>query len=388
MGLSPYTFQTARKIIAGRHTFEHLKEHVSQFVGVKSVFILAQPFTQRLGFLDDMINQLNAIGIAADYSVDVEPEPTVGNINALFEVFSGQPYDLIIAMGGGSVLDAAKVLSVLKTNDMSVEEMTGIEKIPNPGIPTVMIPTTAGTGSEVTPNAIVTFPEEELKIGIVGRHLLPSLVIMDPVITKSLPPAITAATGMDAFTHALESFISNKANPISDMYALESMRLIAGSIVTSYTQGDDVDAREAMLIGSMYGGMALTSAGTAAVHALAYPIGGKFKVTHGVANSMLLPHVMRFNLDAITDRLARAADIMLSDGRHSDSNEAKAERVLAQIEQWTKTLHIPQDLTIYGVKQEDVHELAVAASKVTRLMDNNPKVMQIEDIENVYLKLL
>ncbi len=230
---------------------------------------------------------------------NVEIEPTLENIERVFrEDVAPHAPDALIAIGGGSVLDAAKLFAVMLTNDTPLRDLLGIDKVTHPGKPMVLVPTTSGTGSEVTPNAIVTLPDEELKIGVVSRHLLPTLVILDPLLTLSLPRPITAATGMDAFTHSLESFISTKANPISDAFALESMRLIAGSIVEAWQQPESVRARGDMLLGSMYGGLALTAAGTAAVHALAYPLGGKFQVTHGVANAMLLPHVMAFNLTA------------------------------------------------------------------------------------------
>lgn len=386
--MNPYLFQTAKKIIAGPHTFEYLSEHLQVIKGVKSIYILCQPSTKRLGYLDSMIKQLKQTGYSVEWNMDVKPEPTIQDIEQIFLSFQQARYDLIIGIGGGSVLDVAKLLSVLTTNPLSLREMLGVDKIQHPAIPTLLIPTTSGTGSEVTPNAIVTLPEEELKIGIVSRYLLPELVIIDPVLTLDLPKAITAATGMDAFTHAFESYISNKANPFSDLFALESISKISHSIQKAYHQGDDLTAREEMMVGSMYGGMALSCAGTAAVHAMAYPIGGKFNVTHGVANSMLLPHVTEFNLDVIADKLVTVASAMGIARKADESSMQTAEKVLVQIKAWTKELEIPQSLESYGVKHDDVAALAIAASKVTRLMDNNPKKMTVEDIANIYRKLL
>lgn len=251
----------------------------------------------------------------------------------------------------------------------------------------MLIPSTSGTGAEVTPNAIVTLPEEELKVGIVSPLLLPKLVILDPIITLGLPKSITAATGMDAFTHSLESFISTKANPISDMFALESIRLISASIVEAYENGSSIQARENMLLGSTYGGMALTAAGTAAVHALAYPLGGKYRIPHGVANSMLLPHVMEFNMDAITKRLSLAAETMGIAASDLTAEQA-AEAVVQKIREWTKRLNIPQDLKAFGVTASDVDDLADSASKVTRLLHNNPKPLSLENIKDIYRKLI
>ncbi|MCQ9282305.1 iron-containing alcohol dehydrogenase [Priestia aryabhattai] len=383
-----YQFQTANHLIAGPNSIEKVGEHLS-LLGkeVKSALIITQPSMKRLGFVEKLIHQLSDKGVSAYVNIDVLPEPTIENIEEVFQAISKEQYDVLIGFGGGSVLDATKILSVLQTNNQSIRELLGTDLVKNPGTPTILIPTTSGTGSEVTPNAIVTLPDEELKIGIVSKYLLPKLVVLDPVLTLSLPRPITAATGMDAFTHSLESFISNKSNLISDMVALESIRLISSSIIEAYQNGNSVEAREKMLVGSMYGGMALTSAGTAAVHALAYPLGGKFKIPHGVANSMLLPHVMEFNMDAIEDRLFLVAEPMGIKIEGFSKTEV-AQKVVNRIVEWTNVLEIPQNLKEYGVKEEDVPELALSASKVTRLLNNNPKEVSLKDMEGIYRKLL
>lgn len=383
-----YQFQTAQNIVAGPNSLQLLGEKLNLLgVGVKSALIITQPPMVDLGFVEQIVSQLAAKGISADTNTNILPEPTLENIEQVFEATANKNYDVLIGIGGGSVLDTTKILSVLKTNDASVEQLLGTDLVANAGVPTILIPTTSGTGAEVTPNAIVTLPDQELKVGIVSKYLLPTLVILDPVLTLKLPKPITAATGMDAFTHSLESFISTKANPISDMFALESIRLISSSIVEAYQNGESIEAREKMLVGSMYGGMALTSAGTAAVHALAYPLGGKYKIPHGVANSMLLPHVMKYNMDAITDRLALVAEPM-GISVQGLSNSELAEKVVEKIIEWTNVLEIPQDLKNYGVKEEEVPEISVSASQVTRLLNNNPKTLSLADIEAIYRQLL
>jgi alcohol dehydrogenase class IV len=383
-----YQFQTAQNIVAGPDSLHLLGEKLNLLgVEVTSALIITQPPMVDLGFVEQIVSQLAAKGISADTNTNILPEPTLENIEQVFEATASKNYDVLIGIGGGSVLDTTKILSVLKTNDASVEQLLGTDLVANPGVPTILIPTTSGTGAEVTPNAIVTLPDQELKVGIVSKYLLPTLVILDPVLTVKLPKPITAATGMDAFTHSLESFISTKANPISDMFALESIRLISSSIVEAYQNGESIVAREKMLVGSMYGGMALTSAGTAAVHALAYPLGGKYKIPHGVANSMLLPHVMKYNMDAITDRLALVAEPM-GISVQGLSNSQLAEKVVEKIIEWTNVLEIPQDLKSYGVKEEEVPEISVSASQVTRLLNNNPKKLSLADIEAIYRQLL
>lgn len=384
-----YHFQTVKHMIHGPDSLNSLGDKLGLLdTPLQRVVLVTQNAMHRLGVTERLVAQLQAKSITVTVVDDVEIEPTLENIEGVFRrAVAPVAPDALIAIGGGSVLDAAKLFAVMLTNEMPLKEMLGIDKVAHPGKPLVLVPTTSGTGSEVTPNAIVTLPDEELKIGVVSRHLLPTLVILDATLTLGLPKPITAATGMDAFTHSLESFISTKANPISDTFALKSMRLIAGSIVEAYQQPDSVQARSDMLLGSMYGGLALTAAGTAAVHALAYPLGGKFHVTHGVANAMLLPHVMAFNLDSCAPRLKRAA-CACGLAQETDSDEEAARKLIDQIKVWTATLAIPQNLRDFGVAEEHLADMAVAASKVTRLMVNNPKALSLDDIQQLYRCLL
>jgi alcohol dehydrogenase class IV len=334
--------------------------------------------------VDRISERLNNSGIAVTVIDSVLSEPTAANITEIHRQTAGENYDVLMGFGGGSVMDATKLVAVLRTNSLKVEEMLGVNLVAKPGIPTVLIPTTAGTGSEATPNAIVTLPEQELKVGVVSRYLLPALVLIDPLVTVGLPPFVTAFTGMDAFIHSFESFISTKANPLSDLFALEGMRLVSRNILLAYRQADNLQAREAMMLGALYGGMAITAAGTAAVHALAYPLGGKFNIPHGVSNSMLLPHVTEFNADAIQPSMAEVAKAM---GVHGDGSTAGA-AVIGCIQEWIADLGIPQNLADYGVEEKDIDGLARAALKVTRLLVNNPKVLSHQDIAGIYRRLL
>ncbi|ALF90733.1 MULTISPECIES: iron-containing alcohol dehydrogenase [Ralstonia solanacearum species complex] len=384
-----YHFQTVKHIVHGAGSLALLPEKLALLdVPVSRIALITQPVMERNGVIDRIVGALAARGVDVRIVRGVEPEPTIENVETVFreQIVPFAP-DAILSIGGGSVLDAAKLFAVRLTNDQPLREWLGIDLIKRPGIPLILVPTTAGTGSEVTPNAIVTLPDEELKVGIVSRHLLPQLVVLDAELTFDLPKPITAATGIDAFVHALESYISTKANPVSDMFAMESMRLIGANIVEAYQDGRSIKAREAMMLGSMYGGLALTAAGTAAVHALAYPLGGMFGITHGVANAMLLPHVMAFNKDAIVGRLAtvaRALDI----GRHDDDDATAAEALIERLAEWTEVVQIPQDLRQFGVSESHLDVLAEAASKVKRLLGNNPKPLSHADIKAIYQCLL
>ncbi len=386
---STYHFQTVKHIVHGAGSLALLPEKLALLdVPVKRIALITQPVMEQNGVIGRVVQALAARDIEARIVRGVEPEPTIENVETVFrEQIAPFAPDAILSIGGGSVLDAAKLFAVRLTNEQPLREWLGIDLIKRPGIPLVLVPTTAGTGSEVTPNAIVTLPDEELKVGIVSRHLLPQLVILDAELTFDLPKPITAATGIDAFVHSLESYISTKANPVSDMFAMESMRLIGANLVEAYQNGRSVKAREAMMLGSMYGGLALTAAGTAAVHALAYPLGGMFGITHGVANAMLLPHVMSFNKDAIVGRLAnvaRALDI----GSHDSDDETAADALIERLTEWTDVVQIPQDLRQFGVSETHLDVLAEAASKVKRLLGNNPKPLSHADIKAIYQRLL
>ncbi|MCA8405753.1 iron-containing alcohol dehydrogenase [Burkholderia cenocepacia] len=387
--MTTYHFQTVRHIVHGAGSLATLPDKLALLdTPVRRIALITQPSMEALGIVDRVIESLDTKDVDVRIIRGVEPEPTIGNVETVFnEQIAPFAPQAILSIGGGSVLDAAKLFAVRLTNDEPLRNWLGIDLIKHPGVPMILVPTTAGTGSEVTPNAIVTLPDESLKVGIVSRHLLPQIVILDPELTLGLPKPITAATGMDAFVHALESYISTKANPISDMYAMESMRLIGANIVDAYENGQSLKAREAMMLGSMYGGLALTAAGTAAVHALAYPLGGMFNVTHGVANAMLLPHVMAFNLDAIEDRLANVARA-LDLASKADTDADAARKLIDKMEAWTAAVDIPQDLRKFGVSEAHLDALAVAASKVKRLLGNNPKALTLDDMKSIYRRLL
>lgn len=372
--------------MGGPGSVKEIGQHISAF-GASKALVVTDPGVAETGLPDNVRQLVEESGVKTGLLSDVIAEPPIGQVDELYERVKDEGYQVLVGIGGGSSLDMTKLLAARMTNDWSVSEFLGIEKVKKPALPMVLIPTTAGTGSEVTPNAIVTLPDQELKVGIVSKHFLPDLVILDPELTLGLPPKLTAATGMDAFIHSLESFISTKANPLSDAFALRSMRLIGRNIRKAFTHGDDLDARHAMLMGSTLGGMALTAAGTAAVHALAYPLGGKFGVPHGVANAMLLVPVMEYNFDAIKPSLAEVADAMGIDteGRTIDS---RAKAVMEELRALVKDLEIPTNMGAFGVTEGDLDFLAQSASKVTRLLGNNPKEMSVEDIREVYSKLL
>lgn len=329
--------------------------------------------------------------ILSDYNVkivkSVPPEPEYTQVLNIYSEVKNGKFDMIVAIGGGSVMDTAKVLAVLFTNPAYAEDILNPALIINRGITTVFIPTTAGTGSEATPNSIVVVPEKELKVGIVNSNFIPDCVILDAEMTLKLPPSVTASTGIDAFCHAIECFISKKANPFSDMYALKAISLIAKNIRKAYSNGSDMSARENMLLAAFYGGLCIASSSTVAVHALSYPLGGKYRIPHGISNAILLPYVMEYNADYVEDKFKDAALAMGIHEENKNSTEISKE-VINEIFKMTEDIKIPRDLKEYGITKDNLGNLVEGASAVTRLLDNNPKPMTKDDIRNLYLKII
>ncbi len=356
-------------------------------LGGKKILIITDPGLVKAGIPDRVEELVKSIGVSVDRFVEVEPDPRYEIASKAAENTRRIGADLLIAIGGGSPLDIAKVAAVLATNSDPVSSYFGIDMIPKPGLPTIVVPTTAGTGSEVTPIAILSDYDEKLKKGIVSPHLFPATAILDPELTLGLPAAVTAATGMDALIHAIEAYTSKNAYTISDMLALEAMRLITRNIRTAFANGSDLEARASMLEGSLLAGMAFANAGVTAVHAFAYPIGAEFHIPHGVANSMMLAPVMEFNMIGSLVKFAHMAEIFGEDvlglsRRHAAAVFVEALRTLAM------DLKVPTQLREFGVTEKDIPSLAQGVMKVTRLLANNPRELKVEDAEEIYLRAL
>lgn len=318
---------------------------------------------------------------------DVPPEPEEGQVRDLFAQLESTGCEVIVAIGGGSVMDTAKLLSVMLTNPHYRNDLTVKENIHYPGVKLITVPTSAGTGSEATPNAIVLIPEKKVKVGIVHPYFLPSAVILDPELTVTMPPSVTAATGVDAFCHCIETYISKKTNPFAQMFALEGLRLITANLRKAYNNGSDMQAREAMLLAAFYGGVAISASSTVAVHALSYPLGGSYRIPHGISNAILLTPVMRYNMDALGEMIFPIAEAM---GIRVDGKSVAAleKEVISAISSLVQDVNIPDRLTGFGVKLDDVDFLTESASQVHRLLDQNPKTMTKEDIRKIYSELL
>lgn len=381
-----YSLLSAGRIIAGPDSIDSIRDVVADF-GASQVLIISDKGVSRAGLLERPKAILEAAGVTVTVLDDTPPEPEVGQVNAIFEAAREHHTELVVGIGGGSAMDTAKIVAVLLNNDVSLRDLLNKAPIARRGVPTLMVPTTAGTGSEATPNSIVLVPEDELKVGIVSPKLMPDCVILDPKMTVGLPPAITASTGMDALTHAIECYTSKKGNPFSELLALKAITLITRSIRRAFTNGADIDARHDMLLGAMYGGMCIATSSTTAVHALAYPLGGKYRMPHGVSNAILLPYVMRFNSVGNEDKFRDMAVAMGLEVASLSAAQA-ASAMIDSLFVLNRDLEIPADLKRWNITAADLDTLVEGAAKVTRLLDNNPRPMSKADIRVIYEQLI
>ncbi|TVQ22892.1 MAG: iron-containing alcohol dehydrogenase [Spirochaetaceae bacterium] len=369
---------------------ETLRDHLS---GVTRILAVVDPAVRPA--IDDVAQIIESTGRVVEWITEVVPEPPIHEVERLRSRVRAFAPDCVIGIGGGSAIDLAKILSILSTTDEPVSGILGIDLVTTRTPRLIALPTTSGTGSEVTPIAVLTDTDAALKKGVVSRYLIPDVAIVDPALTVSSPAPVTASTGIDALTHCIEAFTNVHAHPAVDIYALEGIRLIAGHVARAVADGTDLTARSAMALGSLYGGLCLGPVNTAAVHALAYPLGGSFKVPHGVANSMLLPHVMRFNLPACALRYVRVAEAMgvIAPGivLESDSRskiEQAASAAVDRVVELSRECGIPRSLTEFGVRQADIDTMAKAAVLVTRLMNNNPRTMSAAQASEIYRQAL
>lgn len=320
------------------------------------------------------------------YEFDFPGEPTFTYFQSLLSVSESFSPDCIIGIGGGSVLDCAKLMSALTNSDQSVNEVTGINLLKGRSISVICVPTTSGTGSEVSPNAILLDENTSEKKGIISPFLVPDSCYIDAQMTLSLPARLTAETGIDALCHCIEAYTNINAHPAVDVYALKGIELIGASLIKAYKNGDDINARTAMALGSFYGGLCLGPVNTTAVHALSYGLGGKYHISHGLANAILLPEVMMFNLEKVTEKTARIAIAM---GVMPEENAEKtALEGIKHIKQLCIECGIPQHLSELGIEEKYIEELASIAMNVKRLLVNNPKEMTHSDAVSIYRKLI
>lgn len=375
-------FQMSRRLVFGAGAVEELPEAVAQR-GANKVLVVTDEGVVGAGIAGRIGALLRDAGIDYGMYDRVEPDPRVEIARECRRAAAEAGCDLLIGVGGGSSMDIAKVAAVMLANEGDILDYVGIGRIPRPGIATILIPTTAGTGSEVTPIAVLSHKQERLKKGVVSDHLYADLALVDPDLTASLPPLPTAYTGMDALTHAIEAYTNRFAHPFVDPLALEAIRLIGLHLRRAVCRGDDPTARYHMCLGSVYGGLCLGPVNTAAVHALAYPLGGTFDVPHGLANSLLLPYVMEYNL--VSD-LQKYADIAAALGENMAGLSLRdaADLAVGAVRRLSLDVDMVQRMRDLDVPEQAIDGMAEAAMKVTRLLNNNSRTMTKEAAAQIY----
>lgn len=376
--------QQPSKIVFGLNVTNHIAEDDIIITADKILFLIAEPVEI---LFQSIINKLIGKGKNIKTEIYRYPgEPTFSQFDELLQKSVDYNPDCIIGVGGGSVLDSAKLLAAMTGNEQKYTEVTGVGLLKKRMKKLICIPTTSGTGSEVSPIAILLNEKTDSKSGIVSQALLADAAYIDPVLTKGLPPKFTAETGIDALCHCIEAYTNKFAHPAVDLYALEGIRLISENLLRAYKDGNDMDARSAMSLGSMYGGLCLGPVNTHAVHCLSYGLGGKFHVSHGLANAMLLPAVLRFNLEA---NPARHAAVALAMGIQFTKDDITTALLgIEKIEKISKQCGIPDNLNVLGVKDSDIEALADIAMGVTRLLKNNPRELTKVDAIQIYQSLL
>ncbi len=384
--MKDFVFQMPRKIEVGFSKSRNLSKIIKQ-MKLNKVLILVDYNLKKLGIVDYIFNNLKEENISFTVFDNIKNEPTITEIDqAINDLNIASNYDGIIAIGGGSTIDMAKLLAISGSIEGSVRNYIGTNLIDKPGIPLIILPTTSGTGAEVTPNAIVKDKKKEWKKGIVSPYLIPDLLILDPELTFSVPPKITAETGIDAFTHAIECFICKKSNPMSDLFALDSMKLINKYLRRAVRNGGDKEARYYLALASLYGGIAITNSGTGGVHGLAYPLGGKYNISHGLSNSILLAEVMEFNAKAVPEKFIKVADVM-----EIETTNFTKEKIVKSVVDEIRKLVNDVGITIEGfeVSEKVLDNLAtLAISEQQRLLKNNPRPISYEDARQIYKNVL
>lgn len=379
-----FEFHTTKSIISGPNASCALGTHCEK-LGIRKVLVVSDQSILRLGLLESMLKSLDRCAIEHILFVDVKVDPPVSVVRQAIDFAKENNVDGVVGVGGGSSMDTAKLIAALTYSEQSIFQVIGLNLIVNERLPLIQIPTTAGTGSEVTPISIVTTDDSE-KVGILSNVLLPDIAILDPNLTLKLPADITAATGIDAMVHAIEAYTSAiKKNRCSDVLACEAVNLLAENLPTAVHDGSNIEARNKVMLGATMAGQAFANAPVAAVHALAYPLGGHFHIPHGLSNSLVLPHVLKFNLQEAFILYAELAEIVViekCDGSSDDLTKAKS--LICFIENLIEDLGLPTKLSELGIKEIDLPILAKDAMKQERLLVNNPRVMTEQDALSIY----
>ena len=385
--MNPFEFQTVPHIISKAGAASVLGETiVLHYPAVRHVLLVTDAGFLKTGLMQTAIENIKAKQIEVSVFSDVVADPPESVVLSAVSQARRLHVDLVVGFGGGSSMDVAKLIAILVSGDQELSSMYGIGNIRGQRLPLIQIPTTAGTGSEATPIAIVTTGETS-KMGVVAPQLYADIAILDAQLTLDLPAAVSAATGIDAMVHSIEAYTTrHKKNPLSDMLATQALQLLWNNIRIVCREPHNLAARQSMLLGALLAGQSFANAPCAAVHALAYPIGGIFHVPHGLSNSLVLPAVLRFNASIAHPQYAELAAIIAP--QQNGSTEAKSAALIHALEQLAEELGIATRLQQVGIKEEDLDRLATDAMLQTRLLGNNPRDVNWEQARQIYTDVL
>ena len=382
--MTPFTFNTTASIVFEPGSSRRLGEIAGGKIG-KNVLFVTDPGLRRLGLCDPVLASLEAAGHDVAVFDTVEADPSLATLMKAVETGRSAGATGVVGFGGGSSLDVAKLAALLLGSGEDLDGAWGVANAKGPRLPLVLVPTTAGTGSEVTPVSIITVGEEE-KRGVSSAVILPDVAVLDPELTLGLPPAITAATGVDAMVHAIEAYASKNANnnPLSKMLAKQALSLLGANIETAVFDGRNIEARGAMLLGSMLAGQAFANSPVAAVHALAYPIGGTFHVPHGLSNALVLQHVLRFNMPEAAHLYAEIAADAFPALAREEGTQGRCAAFIEELAGLSKKLGLQTRLRDVKIGEEHLPKMAADAMKQTRLLVNNPRAVSEADALAIY----
>jgi alcohol dehydrogenase class IV len=392
-----WTFHSAGCLLFGRDAVQQLGE-VAARLGAKRVLVVTDPILQKAGVLERVVQPLRASQLTVEAFTGGEPEPSMRAAEACLEMAKSFRPDALVGLGGGSNMDLAKLSATLLTHAGTPHTFVGDDKIPGPILPLLCVPTTAGTGSEVSAAAVVTDTANKIKVGILSNYLRPRVALVDPLLTVSCPPKVTADSGIDALTHAIEAYtavdnatfplpagersVYQGRHPLGNLTAEKAIALIGQFLRRAVADGNDLDAREGMALAATLAGLAFSNVGVAVVHALEYPVGGAVHCSHGAGNGLLLPYVMRFNLPARVQEFAAIAR-MLGEDTRGLSDPAAAEKAIAAVERLRHDIGIPRRLRDIGVKEDQLRSFAEKASGIKRIVRVNPRPVTVADLHGI-----
>lgn len=382
--MKSFMFKVPQNVVFGRGALKQLPD-ILQTENASSVFLVADKGLQQVGLVDKTKAILAEKGIACQEFVDLSVNPTVGNVETATEAFKASGCKSIVALGGGGPMDVAKSVAILVTYGGKITDYAGLGKVPGPVLPLIAIPTTAGTGSEVTASSVITDEKTHFKMAIISYNICPTYALLDPELVMTVPRSVAAACGVDAFIHAMEAYVSKTSSPFTDAMGEHAMRMIGGNIRRYVASRDDEEAASNMLVGSMLAGLAFAWGKLGNIHAMSHPVSGFFHVAHGVANAILMPTIVEYNALADQGRYQVIYDC-ITQGAKADASFVP-EMLVEELRKLNRELGIPEKLSDVGVTEDKISMMAIDAMKSVNVVVN-PRQTTIKDIEALYRKLL